>query len=201
MSLRVRVARAAALLMLATTGACSTAGGLGSVLGSVLGGLGTSQVSGYVQGVDTRYQQLYLQDANGQGITLQYDNNTQVIYNNQRYDVRSLERGDQVTARVQTTGNGAYYTDLVQVDRSVSGPVSSSSSADVQALQGTVRQVDQNNGLFLVDLQSGGRVTVQLPAQISSSDFSRFRALRSGDYVRFYGVFLSSSRVELRQFY
>ena len=199
MSLSIRAARVVAVLMLSGASACSTVGGLGSVLGSVLGGGQGNQVSGYVQGLDTRSQQLYLQDPNGQAITLQYDANTQVVYNNQRYDVRSLERGDQVTARVQTSGNGVYYTDLVQVDRSVSGPASSS-SVNVQAMQGTVRQVDVNNGLFLADLQGGGRVTVQLGSQLSSSDYNRFRALRPGDYMRFYGVWLDNSRVELRQF-
>jgi hypothetical protein len=182
--------------------ACSQAGGLGSVLGSVLGGgMGGqgSQVSGYVQGVDTRSQQLYLQQPSGQTVTLVFDNNTQVVYNNQRYPVTSLERGDEVTARVQSSGNGAYYTDLVQVDRSVSGPAGT--SANVQAIQGTVRQVDYTNGLFTIDAQNGSRLTVQLPSNISRADLDRFRNLRPGDYARFYGAFLSNSRVELRQFY
>src|SRR2546423_15582416 len=113
----------AAVLLFGALSACSQAGALGSVLGSVLGGgMGGggqgSQVSGYVQGVDTRSQQLYLQQPGGQTVTLVFDNNTQVVYNNQRYPVTSLERGDEVTARVQSSNNGAYYTDLVQVDRS-----------------------------------------------------------------------------------
>jgi hypothetical protein len=199
-----RAARsAAAALLLGALSACSQAGGLGSVLGSVLGGgMGGgqgSQVSGYVQGVDTRSQQLYLQQQNGQTVTLVFDNNTQVVYNNQRYPVTSLERGDEVTARVQSSNNGAYYTDLVQVDRSVSG--STGTSANVQSIQGTVRQVDYNNGLFTLDAQNGSRLTVQLSPNISRSDLDRFRNLRSGDYARFYGAVVGNSRVELRQFY
>jgi hypothetical protein len=199
-----RAARsAAAAVLLGALSACSQAGGLGSVLGSVLGGgMGGgqgSQVSGYVQGVDTRSQQLYLQQQNGQTVTLVFDNNTQVVYNNQRYPVTSLERGDEVTARVQSSNNGAYYTDLVQVDRSVSG--STGTSANVQSIQGTVRQVDYNNGLFTLDAQNGSRLTVQLSPNISRSDLDRFRNLRSGDYARFYGAVVGNSRVELRQFY
>ncbi len=34
----------------------------------------------------------------------------------------------------------------------------------------------------------------------SNTDRTRFQNLRSGDFVRFYGVFVSNSRVELRQF-
>lgn len=114
---------AAAALALASVGACSQAGSLGSVLGSVLGGGGQqqgSQVTGIVRQVDTRNQQLALQQSNGQTIALVYDNQTKVVYQNREYTVANLENGDQVTARVQQTQNGSYYTDLVQVDQSVS---------------------------------------------------------------------------------
>jgi hypothetical protein len=36
---------------------------------------------------------------------------------------------------------------------------------------------------------------------VSRADSDRFRALRSGDRVRLYGVFLNNTRIELRQFY
>jgi hypothetical protein len=196
-----RVAAAAFLLMSAS--ACSSAGGLGNILGSVLGGAGgqssSNQVSGYIQGVDTRNRQIGIQMSNGQTVAVAYDNQTQVLYQNQNYPVTSLENGDQVTARIQQLQNGGYYTDVVQVDRSVSGP-STVQSGNVQLLTGTVRQVDQQNGLFLVDMQNGGRVTVQLTSQLNRADLDRFRNLRAGDWTRFYGVFLSSNRVELRQF-
>jgi hypothetical protein len=61
--------------------------------------------------------------------------------------------------------------------------------------------VDPNSGLFTLDVQNGHRITVQRGSQLSRSDIDRFRSLRPGDYVRLYGVFLSNSRVELRQFY
>lgn len=193
----------ATALALVFASACSSAGGLGSILGSVLGGGGgggqSNQVSGYIQGVDTRNQQIGIQTSNGQSIAVAYDNQTQVLYQNQRYSVTSLERGDQVTARIQQLQNGGYYTDVVQVDRSASGP-STIQSGNVQLLQGVVRQVDQQNGMFLLDASDGTRVTVQLPQQLSRNELDRFRSLRSGDYTRFYGVYLGNSRVELRQF-
>ena len=189
-------------LLLASASACSSAGGLGSILGSVLGagtGTGSNQLSGYVQGVDTRNRQIGIQQSNGQTIAVSYDNNTQVLYNNQNYPVTSLENGDQVTLRIQQLQNGGYYTDAIQVDRSVSGP-STIQSGNVQLLEGYVRQVDQANGLFLLDASNGARITVQLPQQISRNDLDRFRNLRVGDYTRLYGVYVNSSRVELRQF-
>ena len=201
MTMSARAAAAALLLVSAT--ACSSAGSLGSILGSVLGsgagGSQSNQVSGYIQGVDTRNRQIGIQQSNGQTVVVSYDNQTQVMYQNQRYTVTSLENGDQVTARIQQLQNGGYYTDVVQVDRSASGP-STIQSGNVQLLQGTVRQVDQANGLFLLDATNGARVTVQLSQQLSRADVDRFRSLRVGDYTRFYGVYVSNSRVELRQF-
>jgi len=81
----------------------------------------------------------------------------------------------------------------------VSGETNTSSGA-VQSIQGTVRQIDQQNGLFLLDANTGYRVTVSLPQQISRNDLDRFRNLRVGDYTRLYGVYLNNTRVELRQF-
>ena len=194
--------RVAAVGMLAALGACSTLGGIGNVLGGVVGrGKQAGQVSGYVQGVDTRSQIIALQQPNGQPVNLLFDNQTKVIYNNQSYAVTSLDRGDQITARVQNTDNG-YYTDVVQVDQPVQGSAgaTTASSGDVQTMQGTVRQIDQQNGLFTMDV-SNTRLTVSMPFSPRRADLTKFQSLRSGDVVRIAGVFLNNSRVELRQFY
>jgi hypothetical protein len=201
MTLVHKATRAAVAALFVGASACSGTGGLGNVLGSVLGQgqQQGGQVSGYIQSVDPRSQQVYLQQQNGQTLALAYDNNTQVVYQNQRFNVTSLERGDQVTARVQSTNNG-YYTDYLQVDQSVSTSTGNGGQ-NLQTLQGTVRGIDQNNGLFTMDLQNGNRVTVQLAQRLNRADYDRFRALRSGDYARFYGVLLGQARAELRQFY
>ena len=198
--------RGAAALMLAALGACSSGAGgaLGSVLGSVLGGgqqqqQGGGQVSGTVQGVDTRAQQIGIRQSNGQTVGILFDNQTKVVYQNQSYAVTSLDPGDQVTARIQQTQNGGYYTDLVQVDQPVQGS-NSTSSGNVQTLQGTVRQIDQQNGLFTMDVNNS-RLTVSMPYSPSRSDLNRFQSLRPGDNVRIAGVVLNNTRVELRQFY
>lgn len=190
---------AGAALMIVSLGACG--GQLGNVLGSVLGGGGaqSGQLAGTIRGVDTRSQQIAIQQSNGQTIAVNYDNQTRVVYQNQNYSPTALENGDQVTARVQANGN-SYYTDYVQVDQSVRGNTGGSSS-NLQSVQGTVRQIDRGNGLFTVDVNNYGTLTVSLPYNLSSTDVNRFNNLRSGDVVRFYGTFLNNSRVELRQFY
>ena len=203
-----RVAATAALAIVAASG-CSSAGGLGNVLGSVLGGgqQQGSQVSGTVRGIDQRNQQIVLQLPDGQQAALFYDNQTSVVFQNQNYPVTSLEAGDRVTARIQSTSTGSgYYTDYVQVDQSVQsgGGVYGSSTTTgngVQALQGTVRQVDRANGLFSLQGNNGASVIVAMPYNPTRNDVSRFESLRAGDVVRFYGVYLNNSRVELRQFF
>jgi hypothetical protein len=191
---------AAAALIVATLGACA-GNSLGNVLGSVLGGGGgtqSNQLSGTIRGVDTRSQQIAIQQSNGQTIPVSYDNQTQVVYQNQNYSPTALENGDRVTARIQANGN-RYYTDYVQVDQSVSGNTAGTSS-NVQLLQGTVRQVDRANGRFTVDINNYNTLTVSLPYNPSSSDVNKFNSLRGGDFVRFYGTFLNNSQVQLRQF-
>lgn len=200
----------AAALAITSLGACAQTGGLGNVLGSVLGGQQqqqANQVSGTVRGVDTRNGQIVLQQSNGQSVGLNYDNQTKIVYQNQNYNVSSLENGDQVTARIQQTQNGGYYTDYVQVDQSVSSSNNTnnggvySGNGQVQSLQGTVRRVDVANGWFEISPNNGVLLTVTLPYNATRADVQRFQNLRSGDVVRFNGVYLNNSRVELRQFY
>lgn len=202
-NIRKAVRYGIAVLALGASSACSSAGGLGGILGSVLGG-GTSQqnqVTGTIQGVDTRSQQISIRQSNGQTATVSYDDRTQVSYQDQNYPVTALEYGDEVTARIRTSGN-SYYTDLVQVNRSVSGSGGTGGgSANVQSLQGIVRRVDVANGIFTIDANSNVLLTVSLPYNASRNDVNRFQNLRVGDNVRFYGVFLNNTRVELRQFY
>jgi tRNA(Ile2) C34 agmatinyltransferase TiaS len=193
-------------LMLGGAAACGSGGGLGNVLGSVLGG-GTAQpstVSGTVVNVSQSQITLQLQD--GQQVALAYDQQTTVVYQNRSYQVANLERGDQVTVQVQDQGNGAYYVSAVQVDQSIQGGGTvnggtTGGTNSVQSIQGTVRQIDQQNGLFTLDAGNGSIFTVALPYNVSRADSDRFRALRSGDRVRFYGVVLNNTRIELRQFY
>jgi hypothetical protein len=104
---------------LLAVGACN--GTLGNVLGSVLGG-GTQQgqsgqINGTVRGLDTRGQQINIQDnSSGQSLWVQYDNRTQVVYRNQAYPPTAIRQGDNVTARIQVVSNNSYYTDYVQIN-------------------------------------------------------------------------------------
>jgi hypothetical protein len=208
-----RGAAAGLIVTAATLTGCQSGGALGQVLGSVLGGQTQGgqqqqqQVSATIAGVDTRAQQIGIQQGNGQTVGVGYDGKTRVIYQNQSYPVTALERGDEVVIRILDAGNGTYYTDSVHVTRSVSpsggsasgGGTSGGGSGSVQTMEGVVRQIDRTNGLFSLDVQ-GGTVVVSIPYGAARSDVTRFQNLRVGDPVRLAGVFLNDTRVELRQF-
>src|SRR5918911_4326178 len=158
-----------AAIAVVTITACSQAGQLGDILGSVLGGGGGNMVSGAVRGVDTRSQQISLEQSNGQAVALAYDNNTKVVYQDRLFSVNSLEYGDQVNARVQQMQNGGYYVDSVVVTQPVNGSTTTNTgSGNVQSLQGTVRQIDRSNGMFTLDAGGGVLLTVSLPYNANS---------------------------------
>lgn len=188
----------AAVALAAMVSACQSMGGIGDILGGVLGG-GGGQVNGTVRSVNTQSRFLTVQQSNGQDVDLQFDNQTRVVYQNQTYSVTALDPGDQVAARVQQLQTGAYYTDSIVVVRPVNTGGTVGGGA-VQSLQGTVRQIDRDNGLFTIDAGGSVTLTVSLPYNATSTTVQRFNNLRSGDYVRFQGVYISQTRVELRQF-
>ena len=185
-----------------TLGACQSAGGLGEILGGVLGGGGgAQQVTGSVNGVDTRNQQIGIKQSNGQTVAVSYDANTKVVYQSRVYPVANLDQGDEIVARITTTQNNSYYTDSITVTRSVTTTTSGGTVENQQQLNGTVYSIDRNTGTFVVDIGSGTRITVSMPYGARSTDVQTYNNLRVGQYVRFYGVYLNTTRVELRQFY
>ena len=195
----IRARFGGAVALAAIVAACSSLGSVGDILGGVLGG-GGGQVNGTVRNVNTQSQSLTLQQSNGQDVDLQFDNQTRVVYQNQAYSVTSLDPGDQVAARVQQLQTGAYYTDSIVVVQPVNNTGGTVGGGAVQSLQGTVRQIDRNNGLFTIDAGGSVSLTVSLPYNASSTTVQRFNNLRAGDYVQFQGVYISQTRVELRQF-
>ena len=174
---------------------CAQTGSLGDILGGVLNAP-SQTLSGTIQDVDTRTQQILVRTSDNQTVAVSYDERTDVVYQQQNYPVTALEAGDQVNLRLAETSNGRYYTDRIDVTASGGG----TSSGDVQLVQGTVRNIDYTNGAFTLATSNQVTLTVTLPYNPRSSDVDRFRSLRSGDYVRLYGTYLSSTRVELRQF-
>jgi len=194
---------------------CSQLGTLGNVLGGVLqpgaGSGGSSEVYGLVRGVDTQRQIIQIQTQNGQVGNIYFDQNTQVVYQNQRYPVTALEQGDQIGLRIQQTQNGQYYTDYITVTQSVqenngggynnnTGGVYNGGGTGYTRAEGRVSWVDYQRGQFGLST-NGGTLTVVMPYQSNTTDANRFRNLRQNDYVRVEGQLVANGRMDLSRFY
>ena len=183
------MSRLPAFALALTVSACA-GGGLGG-LGDILGGGGGPQngtLTAEIQEVQTGRQQIVVATQDGQQGAVLYDQNTQVVYQNQEYPVTALEYGDIVDMRVQEVQQG-LYTDLIQVRQSVQerrGETSPSSGAQtgVYQVEGTIGSIDTTRWMFTLDMTQGGSVPVYLPSNASASDRAQLEDYRSGDYVR-----------------
>ena len=185
---------------------CGAARQLDDVLGAVLapqGGATNGQLSAEITNVDTRNQYLEVRTSDGRTGQVRFDSNTKVIYQQREYPVSALERGDQVTMRVQSANNNELYTNEIMVDQSVqdrTGTTTGSTTSGLQRLEGTVVVIDNNRGVF--EVRTGGtNYTVSLPYNASSTVRDRFNRMRSGDFVRLEGRWLSQGHLQLERYY
>ncbi len=196
-----RLIWAPALVGALVAGGCASAN---NPLGGVLGGLGlpgaASTVTGTIAGVNTQTQQVFINLNSGQQIAAEYDNQTQVVYQNRYYPVPNLQPGDYVTAQIQGTGNGGYYTSYIQVQQSVSSPNYPGGYGNYVTLQGRVSQIDYPDGTFLLTDQNGASVVVRMPYSPRTQDLNIFNNLRNGQWVRVQGQFTGTNRFQLSNF-
>lgn len=111
------------------------------------GTVGSTNIAGEVQYVDTRASELEVRADNGRTSLVRYDANTRVVYQQRNYSVSNLEPGDQVTLRTQTDRNGRLYTDLVTVSNSVQNQVYGGTAG---FLRGTVQRYDPRYSEFQI---------------------------------------------------
>ena len=136
-----------ALLLLA---ACGSSG-----IGDILGGGGNNQqtyeIRGVVDSVDINNQSVYLTNVSGlqsmlsggsSGNTARvyFDDQTQVAYQGKAYRPQDLERGDEVTIRVDANGN-QLKADTINVTYDASGGGTTTSSS-TSTIRGTVSYID-----------------------------------------------------------
>lgn len=197
----------AAVAVLTLSGCAGTnLGALGDVLGGAMGGGGqqNGQVLAEVQNVDTRQQVIQIRTEQGQSGNVRFDQNTQVIYQNQQYPVTALERGDVAYFQLQQTQQGATYATSITVQQSVQERTGSQGNSGTyggqyQQLQGTVGRIDYNQGWFELRTQNG-TATITLPYNAGDATTDYFRRLRTGQSVRLEGTNLGNGRVELYRF-
>lgn len=194
--------RAAPLAALLVATGC--AGGL-EALGDILAAPGpegqTGVVTVEIQEVREASQEILVRTQEGQQGPVMYDQNTQVVYQDQQYPVQALERGDIVDMRVQQVQQG-YYTDLIQVRTPVQDRQAGTGTApapDVYRVEGTLGAIDTQNWTFALNMTQGGTVQVVVPAGATDAR-ERLRQHQAGDYVRVEIRPLDQQRAELVRF-
>ena len=167
--------------------------------------LGQDEFVAEVERLDTSSREIHLRPNDSRTRVVGYSNEARVMSRGREYPVTQLEAGDIVAMRLRQDSRGNSYTDLIRVQESIQdrnqrrGDVASPGRG-IQTLDGRVEQLDFQRSSFEIRGQSRERVIVSLSDNARRSDVDRFRALRSGDYVRLEGRFLDRERFELDSF-
>jgi len=158
-----------------------------------------------VERLDTGSREISLRPNDGRTRVVAYSTDARVMYRGREYPVSQLEVGDVVVMQLRQDSRGNSYTDLIRIqesirDREQSRGDTSGPGTGIQTMDGRVERVDLQRNSFEIRDQSKERVIVSLPYNARRSDVDRFRALRSGDYVRVQGRFLDRERFQLDSF-
>jgi hypothetical protein len=163
--------------------------------------LDPEEIFGEIDRVDTSSRQIHLRSEDSRNRVVGYSTDARALYRGREYSIGQLDRGDKVSMQLKQDSRGHSYTDLIRVqDRYQSRGGDASLGSRIQTLDGRVEQLDFQRRSFGIRDQSSERVIVSLPSNAQRSDVDRFRALRSGDYVRVEGRFLDRERFELENF-
>jgi hypothetical protein len=158
-----------------------------------------------VERINTGSREISLRPNDGRTRVVGYSTDARVLYRGREYPVTQLEAGDIVAMQLRQDSRGNSFTDLIRVQESIRDRDQSRGGitrpgTGIQTVDGRVEQVDFPRSSFEIRDQSRERVLVSLPDNARRSDVDRFRALRSGDYVRVEGRFLDRERFELEGF-
>lgn len=167
---------AAACFALLLAAACGSTGGLGDIFGTNPNNTnGTYTISGTVDSIDLNNHYIYLTNVSGYTSNLRdsstgntarvsWDNRTTVNFNGRSYRPEDLERGDQVSVRVDQNRNQLLAESMDVTYNSRGGMASSSSngtygtygtpSSNYGTLRGTVRFVDPSTRTITIDSAS-----------------------------------------------
>ena len=167
--------------------------------------LGQDEFVAEVERLDTSSREIHLRPNNSRNRVVGYAADARVVSRGREYPVTQLEAGDIVAMRLRQDSRGNSYTDLIRVqessqDRNQSRGAIVRPGTGMQTVDGRVEQLDFQRSSFEIRGQSSERVIVSLSDNARRSDVDRFRALRSGDYVRVEGRFLNRERFELDSF-
>lgn len=158
---------AAASLAMLLLAACSSGG-----LGDIFGGGPSSQpqeIRGTVESVDTSTSSIYLTNVSGyqsmlsnsgsnSSVRVYFDNQTTVDYQGTSYRPQDLERGDEVSVRVDENGSRLVADSMTVLHDVSSGSSSGSYTTNVS---GTVRYVDPSRRTIEITRSNGATSIIE----------------------------------------
>ena len=142
-----------------------------------------------VEDLDHGRQEIYLRTEGDQSLVVTYTDLTRLNIDGQEAPANRLSRGDIVEVRTRGTPDGRFLADSVRVRES--------GQSRSTKIEGTIEQVLSDGRVIVLRTSSGRLTKVYLPQDSSKQTEEEFRRLRSGDFVRFEGVFLGESQFEL----
>ncbi|MBR9988110.1 MAG: hypothetical protein KFH98_00050 [Gemmatimonadetes bacterium] len=202
MTYRMKQGAFALVLALVVPGCAGNAlESLGDILGGAAGMPGSGgqqgQIEAEIRQVNTQQRTIQVATADGRTGNVSYDQNTVVVYRQQQYAVTALERGDLAVLHVQETSQGGLYTNRIDVQTSAQDRTGQSGS--ILQYSGRVSQIDQQRGLFVLQMQNGS-VTVSVPYNAPRATVDYFQRLRVGDDVRLEATAVSTGNVQIHRF-
>jgi len=121
MKSKISVFSTAAMVLLLLA-ACGSSNPLGGVFGGGTPTTTTNEIRGTVDSVDLNSNSVYLTNVSnnngsmlsnsGSSVRVYFDNRTTVDYNGQTYRPTDLERGDQISARIDQSNNQMYASSM-----------------------------------------------------------------------------------------
>ena len=142
-------------------------------MGDILGGGSNTtnhEIRGTVDSIDTASRSIYLTNvtgynssmlsSGGSSVRVYYDDQTSVSYQGRTYRVQDLERGDQISATVDESGNNLVANN-VTVLQDVNTTSGGSSGVYGSTLSGTVRSIDTSRRMIEIDRGYGSTTWVE----------------------------------------
>ncbi|HVT02527.1 MAG TPA: DUF5666 domain-containing protein [Thermoanaerobaculia bacterium] len=191
-----KMASAAAVLALLLLCGCGSTG-----IGDILGGgqqptNSTREVRGTVDQVDSSSIVLTNVDtgtygqSNGNSVRVYFDSQTPVTYQGRSYRPQDLDRGDEISARVEQSGNRLIATSMT-VTRDTRGGSGGTgfpndgypSGSSSNSVRGTVRSVDSSRRTIDVD-EGYNRQTVTVAYDANTNVSYNGRSVRAQDLER-----------------
>jgi hypothetical protein len=143
---------------------------------------------GTIEDLDPSRRELYLRTQGGQSQIVTYTNRTWVVLDGKEISASELRPDDIIVVRMRGTTEGRVVADSIRVyergDRNTT-------------IEGTVEQVLSDRRVVELRTPTGALTSVYLPQNSPEIVEDEFRQLRSGDSVRFEGIFLGENRFEL----